>query len=149
MNALEDIHVIAKLYEAAQAGVKIDLIVRGICCLRPNTISASSNIRIRSIIGRYLEHSRIYYFSNGEADPLAGHIFISSADWMTRNFHKRIEIAVPLENSTEKEKCWKILQLMLNDNVLAWQMDGEGCYFKNKNANMECISTHDALMQEY
>ena len=96
MNQLEDPEMIEALCEASEAGVSIDLIIRGFCCLRPGVPGRTENIRIRSIIGRFLEHSRIFYFANGKEDPAEGEYFIGSADWMFRNLSKRIEVVTPV-----------------------------------------------------
>ena len=96
MNQLEDPDMIEALCEASKAGVPIDLIIRGFCCLRPGVPGHTENIRIRSIIGRFLEHSRIFYFANGKQDPVEGEFFIGSADWMFRNLSKRIEVVTPV-----------------------------------------------------
>ena len=124
MNSFTEKQLIMKLYEASQAGVKIDLIVRGICCLRPGIEGVSENIRVRSIIGRFLEHSRIYYFHhNGEEK-----IFLSSADLMTRNIENRVEIAFPIYDKKLKERIKQILSIYLSDNVKAREQDKNGYY---------------------
>ncbi|MBE3571147.1 MAG: polyphosphate kinase 1, partial [Bacillales bacterium] len=124
MNSFTDKQLIMKLYEASQAGVNIDLIVRGICCLRPGIKGVSENIRVRSIVGRFLEHSRIYYFHhNGEEK-----ILLSSADLMTRNMEKRVEIAFPVYASELKERLKQILTILLRDNVKAREQDEYGYY---------------------
>ena len=124
MNSLTDKKLMIKLYEASQAGVKIDLIVRGICCLRPGIPGISENIRVRSIVGRFLEHSRIYYFHhNGEEK-----VYLSSADMMTRNMDRRIEILFPIFAENLKERLKKILTILLSDNVKAREQDAEGNY---------------------
>ena len=125
MNALVDRPVIEALYVASQAGVKIDLIVRGICCLRPGVPEYSANITVRSIVDRFLEHSRIYSFANGGDSE----VFIGSGDWMHRNFHKRIEVAFPIEDASLK-KCvlGEVLPAHLNDNVKAHLLQPDGSY---------------------
>lgn len=124
MNSLTDKPLINKLYEASQAGVKIDLIVRGICCLRPGIPGLSENIHVRSIVGRFLEHSRVYYFNhNGN-----NHLFLSSADMMTRNMTKRVEIEFPILDDTIKKQIYSILKLQLEDNVKARELQTDGSY---------------------
>lgn len=124
MNSLTDKPLINKLYDASQAGVKIDLIVRGICCLRPGIPGLSDNIQVRSIVGRFLEHSRIYYFNhNGN-----NHLFLSSADMMTRNMTKRVEIEFPILDSSIKDQIYAILKLQLADNAKARQLQTDGNY---------------------
>ncbi|MBS1156536.1 MAG: ppk1 [Proteobacteria bacterium] len=125
MNALLEETVIEKLYEASQAGVTIHLIVRGVCALRPGLAGISDNIRVRSIIGRFLEHHRVFYFYNdGEED-----VYLSSADWMERNLHRRIEIAFPVKNHKLKRRVLREgLRSYLVDNVQAWEMLSDGRY---------------------
>ncbi len=124
MNALVDPDVIKALYKASMEGVKIDLIVRGICCLRPGVEGISDNIRVISIIGKYLEHSRIFYFKHSEPS-----IYISSADWMPRNLEKRFELMTPIYEKSLATKLLDLLNLQLNDNVLAWELQSDGEYF--------------------
>ncbi len=124
MNSLTDKKIIMKLYEASRAGVKIDLIVRGICCLRPGIKGVSENIRVTSIVGRFLEHSRIYYFhKNGE-----GKMYLSSADMMTRNMEKRVELLFPIYEGGIKKRLQNILKIMLEDNMKARVQDSNGNY---------------------
>ncbi|WP_158735084.1 RNA degradosome polyphosphate kinase [Alteribacillus sp. YIM 98480] len=124
MNSLTDKPLILKLYEASIAGVSIDLIVRGICCLRPGIKGISENIHVRSIVGRFLEHTRIFYFHHNGEDKL----FLSSADWMTRNMDKRIEIMFPILDYTLKERLRNVLKLTLSDNIKARVQDKTGIY---------------------
>jgi polyphosphate kinase len=124
MNALVDAGTIDALYAASEAGVEIDLIVRGICCLRPGLDGVSSRIRVRSIIGRFLEHSRVWQFGNGGADEF----YIGSADWMPRNFLRRVEAVTPVEAPRLRERLHSLLQTCLDDNRQAWVLDSEGRY---------------------
>jgi polyphosphate kinase len=128
MNQLEDPAVIAALCDASRAGVPIDFIIRGFSCLRPGVAECSESIRIRSIIGRFLEHSRIFYFGAGQDDPLDGEFFIGSADWMTRNLSDRVEVVVPVSSRSARERLWEILDVGLRDRRQAWQMDADGNY---------------------
>ncbi|HBC95592.1 MAG TPA: RNA degradosome polyphosphate kinase [Clostridium sp.] len=124
MNSLVDRHVIEALYDASCAGVKIRLIVRGICCLRPNIKGVSENISVISIVGRFLEHSRIYYFyNNGEED-----LYLSSADWMNRNLDRRVELLFPIEDADVKNKLKRILNTQLNDTIKARMLNSDGSY---------------------
>jgi polyphosphate kinase len=127
-NSLEEKTVIEALYEASQAGVPIQLIVRGFCCLRPQVPGLSDNIRVQSIVGPFLEHSRIFYFRNGKDHEIDGRFLIGSADWMSRNLHGRMEVAAPIEDKQAREKIWEALQIMLNCKRYAWDMDGGGSY---------------------
>jgi polyphosphate kinase len=125
MNALVDQEIIEALYRASQAGVTIDLIIRGICCLRPGVRGLSDHIRVISIVDRFLEHSRISYFENG-CQP---EIFIGSADWMPRNFYRRIEVVFPIEDGTLRERITsEFLALPLADNVKARLLQPNGTY---------------------
>ena len=137
MNQLEDRSMTEALYSAAQQGVRVDLIIRGFCCLRPGVEGLSENIRVVSLIGRFLEHSRIYWFSGGCDDPMDGDYYIGSADWMYRNLHARIEAITPVESRRQRERLWRILQMSLEDQVQAWEMQSNGLYAKR--------STDDAL----
>jgi polyphosphate kinase len=127
MNSLEDIRIISKLYEASKAGVKISLIVRGFCCLRPGVKGLSENIEVISILGRFLEHSRVFYFSNGEQKE-RGLFFLGSADWMYRNLTNRVECITPIQDELLREDLWYILESSLNDQVLAWELQPNGQY---------------------
>ena len=128
MNQLEDRSVTEALYKASQAGVRIDLVIRGFCCLRPGVPGMSENIRVSSVVGRFLEHSRIFWFSAGREDPLDGDFFIGSADWMYRNLHSRVEAVVPVEGRAQRSRLWEILQVNLQDQVQAWDMEPGGSY---------------------
>jgi polyphosphate kinase len=129
INSLIDPAVIEKLYQASQAGVQIDLIVRGMCSLRPGIAGNSERIRVISIVDRYLEHARIFYFQNG--DPHS--FWLASADWMPRNFDRRIEIAFPVLEPRLQKKLKEILELQLADNVKGWLMQPDGSYVRIKN----------------
>src|SRR6201999_395978 len=115
MNSLLEQAVIEALYEASKAGVQIDLIVRGICSLRPGIPGVSENIRVRSVVGRFLEHSRIFYFANGGEEEL----YVGSADWMDRNLSRRVEVVFPIEQADLKQRVIDILRTTLADNVKA------------------------------
>jgi polyphosphate kinase len=124
LNALVEPEVIRALYEASNAGVYVDLIVRGICCLRPGVPGVSENIRVRSIVGRFLEHSRVYYFHNGGEEE----IFCASADWMDRNFFRRIELMFPIRDEGFKARLMADLDTYLGDNSQAWELRADGRY---------------------
>jgi polyphosphate kinase len=143
MNSLTDKVVIEKMYEASQAGVKIELIIRGICCLIPGIPGVSENISVRSIVGRFLEHSRIYYFNNnGEQD-----LFLSSADIMTRNMVHRVEIAFPILSDRIKEIILKTMKIFLSDNTKAWELQRDKTYQKLTPGDEEPISAQMSLIQ--
>ena len=155
MNQLEDPAIIAALCEASQAGVSIDLIIRGFCCLRPGVPGKTDNIRIRSIIGRFLEHSRIFYFANGRQDPAEGEYFIGSADWMYRNLSQRIEVVTPVFAAGPKHRLWEILDIILRDRREAWVLEPDGHYEQlraeegaaGSGAGPEARGTHATLME--
>jgi polyphosphate kinase len=150
MNQLEDPEMIQALCSASQAGVQIDLIVRGFCCLRPGVAGRTDNIRVRSIIGRFLEHSRIFHFANGSDIPTDGEFFIGSADWMHRNLSNRIEVVTPVRADVAKQKLWEALDIFLRDTRQAWTLDAEGRYTQLHPATdingAETIGSHQALM---
>lgn len=133
MNALEDPEIIRELYLASMEGVRIDLIVRGMCRLRPGLEPVSENIRVISVVGHFLEHSRIFYFMNG-GDPI---YYIGSADWMQRNFDQRVEAAVPVTDVTLQDQVKGILETILSDNRRAWEMRSNGSYRQRKPAPRE------------
>jgi polyphosphate kinase len=148
MNSLEDEVISELLYEASRAGVKITLIVRGFCSLKPGIPGLSENIEVISIIGRFLEHSRVFYFANGEDDPAKGDFYIGSADWMHRNLHNRVELIAPIIETKLKEKLWDFISIILKDNRQAWTLTPDGSYSqKVPKDGEEEIGTHQELMK--
>ncbi len=144
MNSLVDADVIDALYRASQAGVEIDLIVRGICCLRPGIQGVSERIRVRSIIGRFLEHSRIWQFGNSGLDEF----YIGSADWMPRNFLRRVEAVAPVEAPRLQARLRSLLQTCLDDNRQAWELDASGNWTQRKPGANDVHATHVRLMAD-
>jgi polyphosphate kinase len=143
MNSLVDTDVIKALYNASKAEVKIELIIRGICCLRPNVKNLSENITVKSIIGKYLEHSRVFYFKHNKP-PL----FIASADCMPRNLERRLELMTPIIEKSLQEKLFEMLQLQINDNMLSWKLNSDGEYEKVEKGKNKAINNH-VILEEY
>jgi len=160
MNSLEEYDICQALYRASAAGVSIDLIVRGFCCLRPAAPHLSDSIRVISVIGRFLEHSRIFYFRNAAEDARDGEYYIGSADWMYRNLANRVEMITPVEHRPARLRLWEILQTLLADQRQAWDMQSDGSYVQRRPAEPaqaapgaapappapETIGSHQVLM---
>jgi polyphosphate kinase len=150
MNQLEDPDIINALVAASQVGVSIDLIIRGFCCLRPGVPGLTENIRIRSIIGRFLEHSRVFYFANGKKHPVDGEFFIGSADWMYRNLSKRVEVVTPIFAHGPRKRLWEFLDICLRDSRQAWVLDAEGQYTQlappEEGDGPEVLGTYQTMM---
>jgi polyphosphate kinase len=145
MNALDDVGIIQELYKASQAGVQIDLIVRAHCALRPGLVGHSENIRVISILGRFLEHSRIFCFHNN-GQPL---VYIGSADWRRRNLQDRVELIAPVREPHLRDRLIQILQHALDDNYLAWDLDAEGQYVRRRPKQGEPVRNfHEILMDQ-
>jgi polyphosphate kinase len=143
MNSLVDPRVIRALYRAAQAGVEIDLIVRGICCLRPGLEGVSERIRVRSIVGRFLEHSRAFFFLNGGEESL----YLGSADWMQRNLTRRVEVVFPVEDRAVKKKVLQVLDLNLRDNIKARELAADGTYaYVRRKAGQRRLNSQEKLL---
>jgi len=143
MNSLVDVQIIRALYRASQAGVKIDLIIRGICSLRPGVEGVSENIKVISIVGRFLEHSRIFYFQNNGQEE----IYIGSADWMSRNLSRRVEAVTPVEDPNLMKQLQEILGIMLADNCQSWELQSDGTYIRREAKEGEKeLNTHEVLM---
>jgi polyphosphate kinase len=149
MNSMEDEVITEALYEASAAGVEIVLIVRGFCCLKPGMKALSENIKVISVIGRFLEHSRVFYFANGHENYQEGEFFIGSADWMHRNLHNRVELIVPIYDVKLKDKLWEFMEIILKDNRQAWILNQDGTYTQNVPAEgEEERGTHALLMNK-
>ncbi|MBF2029617.1 MAG: polyphosphate kinase 1 [Oscillatoriales cyanobacterium C42_A2020_001] len=133
MNALVDPAIIRTLYQASQAGVQIDLIIRGMCCLRPGLVGISDTIRVISIVGRFLEHSRIFWFHNNGQEEM----YIGSADWMTRNLDRRVEAVTPVEDPKLVDQLKDIVSILLSDNCQAWELQPDGTYIQRQPASNE------------
>ncbi|HUO79307.1 MAG TPA: polyphosphate kinase 1 [Steroidobacteraceae bacterium] len=145
MNALIEPRIIEALYQASNAGVEIDLIVRGVCSLTPGVPGVSERIRVRSVMGRFLEHSRVYYFRNDGADDL----YCASADWMERNFFRRIEVAFPVERAKLKERILRDLETWLADNTNAWMLLPDGTYARGTPGAEPPFSAQQALLERH
>jgi polyphosphate kinase len=144
MNSLVDQQIIASLYEASRVGVQVDLIVRGICCLRPGMEGVSENIRVISIVGRYLEHSRIFYFQNDGKEE----VYIGSADWMPRNLDRRVEAVTPVEDPDLSKDLQEILSVMLSDNRQAWELQPDGSYIQRRPKEGEPERSAQAMLTQ-
>jgi len=144
LNSLTEPKIIDALYRASSEGVKIELIVRGICSLRPGIPGLSENITIRSIIGRFLEHSRVYYFRNDGDEEY----YCSSADWMDRNFFRRTETCFPIRQKPLKKKLMKELKLFLADNCQAWELHGDGSYVRMTPGDNTPVSAQQKLLRQ-
>ncbi len=148
MNSLEDKDIIKALYQASQAGVGIDLIVRGFSCLKPGVKDLSENIRVISVLGRFLEHSRIFYFRSGSEDPLAGQFYLGSADWMSRNLLNRVEVITPIEDKNLKAKIYEILEIMIQDQVSAWDLMPDGKYVHRGDSNQLLEGSQELILKQ-
>jgi polyphosphate kinase len=141
MNALTEVQMIQALYKASIAGVKIDLIVRGVCCLRPGLKGISENISIRSIIGRFLEHTRVFYFQNGDSPE----IYCASADWMERNLLHRVEVCFPIQTKRISNVIFRHLEYYLKDNTQSWLLMPDGNYMRYTDDNPPFIAQQQLL----
>jgi len=144
MNGLEDVDMVDALYEASGEGVEMDLIVRGICRLRPGLAGKSGTIRVRSIVGRFLEHARIFYFHNGGAPEY----YLGSADWMRRNLEFRLEAVVPVEDAALQEEIRAILDVQLADNVKSWELTSDGTWVRRRPAAGEERRDSQVMLSE-
>lgn len=151
LNQLEDPEMIEALCEASSAGVPVDLIIRGFCCLKPGVPGRTENIRVRSIIGRFLEHSRVFHFAAALDDPAQGDFFIGSADWMYRNLSRRVEVVTPVFAKDAKYKLWNVLDICLRDRRQAWVLGDQGAYTQlqpeGATEGPEARGTHESLME--
>jgi polyphosphate kinase len=145
LNALVDPRTIDTLYRASGSGVKIDLIVRGVCAVRPGIPGLSDNIRVRSVVGRFLEHSRAYWFLNGGLPEL----YLSSADWMERNFFRRVEIAFPVQRAEHRQRILDDLEILLADNTNAWELNADGSYTRLTPNHRAPVDAQATLLERY
>ncbi|RCS40473.1 polyphosphate kinase 1 [Bremerella cremea] len=150
VNQLEDSEMCQAIIAASQAGVRVECIVRGFSCLRAGVPGLTENVTIRSIIGRFLEHSRIYYFQSGAEDPLEGEFYIGSADWMQRNLSNRVEAVTPIELRSHRERLWEIMEVLLKDRRQSWVMQPDGSYEQlvatEDDDDISRLGTHRTLM---
>jgi polyphosphate kinase len=148
MNSLEDAEICDALYRASKEGVRIDLIVRGFCCLKPQVLGLSENIKVVSVVGRFLEHSRVFYFRRGAKEAVDGKVYLGSADWMHRNLNNRVEIVCPVEDLELKREILELLDLTWNDPYSAWDLQPDGEY-KRRSGNNDSLGTHQAFVRRY
>jgi polyphosphate kinase len=144
MNSLTDPRIIESLYEASQAGVKIDLVIRGICCLRPGLEGVSENIRVVSLVGRFLEHARVLAFGEGEGER----IYLGSADLMQRNLDRRVEQLFPLREQRHRDKVRRLLEIQLADTANAWELKPDGSFERLRHKEGEEPLDSQALLVE-
>jgi polyphosphate kinase len=150
MNSLVEPQIIEALYRASLAGVQVDLIVRGLCALRPGIPGVSENIRVRSIVGRLLEHSRVFYFQNGsDGNDGSSELYLASADWMERNFFRRVEIAFPVREQTHRDRILRDLNSYLADNTQAWKLERDGSYSRCERGNDTAHDAQGELLARY
>ena len=150
MNSLVDPQVIEALYRASRAGVQIDLIIRGLCALRPGIPGVSENIRVRSIVGRFLEHSRVFYFLNDDGSSTdASELYLASADWMERNFFRRVEVAFPIREESHCERILRDLNFYLSDNCQSWDLGRDGGYTRCARGDEELRDAQATLLGRY
>jgi polyphosphate kinase len=145
-NNMDDVDVVKALYRASQAGTKIELVIRGFTTLYPELPRLSENIHVRSILGRLLEHSRIYYFGDGKKDPLQGKFFIGSSDVMRRSFQERVELVIPLLHIETRKKILEYIDVLKSPRCKRWQMNSDGTYSLIQNA--ETFDIQDKWIQE-
>ncbi|MEQ9097327.1 MAG: polyphosphate kinase 1 [Phycisphaerales bacterium] len=148
LNSMEDRKMTARLYEASQAGVQVDLCVRGFCCLKPGVPGLSENIRVVSVVGRFLEHSRIFHFSNGHSDPLKGRWYIGSADWMYRNLNNRLEAVCPIYDHAARHRLHEVMRANLEDHAQAWDLRSDGTYVRRERTGRGTFSTLMRMTQK-
>lgn len=148
-NQLEDSQIIEALYRASKAGVTARLIVRGFCCLVPQKKGLSENIRVYSLLGRFLEHSRVYAFKNGQQNFVDGQLYMGSADLMYRSFHNRVEVLPPIFNADHRRQILKILNTIIDDHRQVWEMNSQGQYERRKPKSNQEQGSHELLMQYY
>jgi polyphosphate kinase len=145
VNALVDAQLIEALYRASGAGVPVELIVRGVCALRPGLAGVSDNIRVRSVVGRFLEHSRIYWFDNAGRPQL----YLASADWMERNFFRRVEVAFPVTVAKLRHRIREDLERYLRDTANAWLLDSSGAYHHAGAGDAPPLDSQAELLEAY